>query len=177
MKNILLLFLFFVVVVTSALSVKIIGDGGPIMTILITATVAFIIYDYVNNDRKKKRAICQKKMMMRETDEQEPEIDVLENMDFSIDVNDDSKFAVNEEIPLEVKINNGGNIVDTFEQMGSVADNKASNYQRYRGLQESLSIAFKEKNNKYSALPWLEEELREHEDRDWWLDDKYIPEI
>ncbi len=168
-----MLFLFFAFVATAMISVKILGDGGPLMTILVTAAVAFIMYDYIKNKRKRIRATCE----VKPSDYVEPDIDVLENMDFSIDIDDSTEFAKDEHKPVEINIDNGASVEETFQQMGSVADNKAANLQRYRGMQESLSIALKEKNNKYSALPWLEEELREHEARDWWLDDKYIPEI
>jgi hypothetical protein len=60
---------------------------------------------------------------------------------------------------------------DMYQNMGGLGDNRLANRMKYMSLQPKLSANIRASFNKYSLQPYVEEELRENENRDWWEND------
>ena len=56
--------------------------------------------------------------------------------------------------------------------MGSTGDTQISNRMKYLALQPQVSADARASYNKYSLQPYLDEELRQNENRDWWDDNR-----
>jgi hypothetical protein len=67
--------------------------------------------------------------------------------------------------------NESRTIEQMHRDMASPGDNKLCNRMKYMGLQAQLSQNIRSEWNKYSLQPFLEEELAEHADREWWNSD------
>lgn len=62
-------------------------------------------------------------------------------------------------------------IKDMHSVMGASGDTMICNRMKYMGVQAQLSKDIRSSWNKYSMQPWIEEELQEHADREWWNSD------
>jgi len=62
-------------------------------------------------------------------------------------------------------------IQDMHSAMGASGDTMLCNRMKYMGVQAQLSKDIRASWNKYSVQPWLEEELQEHANREWWNSD------
>lgn len=58
-----------------------------------------------------------------------------------------------------------------FHNMASSGDTKLANRMKYASMQPQLSKIHRASFNKYSLQPWVEEELQEHAEREWWNSD------
>ena len=63
------------------------------------------------------------------------------------------------------------NIGFEVDNIGCEGDNILMGRMKYMGAQSKLSKNIRSSFNKYSLLPFLEEELREHSNREWWNSD------
>lgn len=73
--------------------------------------------------------------------------------------------------------NESRTIEEMYRDMACPGDTKMCNRMKYMGMQGQLSKNIRAEWNKYSLQPFLEEELAEHSEREWWnsdyLDDKF----
>lgn len=64
---------------------------------------------------------------------------------------------------------------EIHRHMASPGDTRICNRMKYMGMQPQLSQNIRSEWNKYSMQPFLEEELAEHANREWWNSD-YLEE-
>lgn len=72
---------------------------------------------------------------------------------------------------VDVYIAQGKDIPDIHHYMGSRGDTQMCNRMKYMQMQPKLSQKNRADYNKYSLQPFLEEELQEHSEREWWNSD------
>ena len=58
-----------------------------------------------------------------------------------------------------------------YSSMGCSGDNALANRMKYMGIQPQLSQTIRASYNKYLLQPYLEAELKEHSEREWWSSD------
>lgn len=67
--------------------------------------------------------------------------------------------------------NNAATIQDMYKQMGCTGDNMIANRMKYMALQAQASQVARAGWNARSFQPYVEEELRQASQRDWWEND------
>lgn len=67
--------------------------------------------------------------------------------------------------------NESRSIEEMYRDMACPGDTKMCNRMKYMGMQGQLSQNIRAEWNKYSLHPFLEEELSEHAEREWWNSD------
>lgn len=79
---------------------------------------------------------------------------------------------------FDIDIYNGLSVEDIHRKMGSSGDNRLANRMKYMGIQSQLSKNIRSRYNKYNLLPFLEEEMQEDENRDWWINEsEFLDEL
>ena len=67
--------------------------------------------------------------------------------------------------------NENYNIKDIYKNMACDGDNSIANRMKYMGVQPQISKNIRALYNKYTLKPYIEEELREQSNREWWNSD------
>jgi len=75
---------------------------------------------------------------------------------------------------FDIGLYNGESIQNLHQQMGCDGDTALCNRSKYAGMQPQVSIENRASYNKYSFQPYVEEELRDNENRDWWDNIDYL---
>jgi hypothetical protein len=151
----------------------------------------WIAYDYMMINRYKEKEKCMTEKHAQTLHEMQAQSQVLIN-DMSAESVDDRNIPDIEvpdepETPLpkreqkpekthdneyDIDIHNQlHNIKNMHNVMGSSGDTMICNRMKYMAVQSQLSKDIRSSWNKYSVQPWIEEELREHADREWWNSD------
>lgn len=111
-------------------------------------------------------------------------VDEIASINHETDIDDDSPPSSEDEsyelLPLQ-KQNDAEFDIDMytgdtplhklFHNMASSGDTKLANRMKYASMQPQLSKIHRASFNKYSLQPWVEEELQEHAEREWWNSD------
>jgi len=157
-------------------------------TFAIIAVILWMIYDQMLMIRHSAKKKCSKSKSKEGTiddlvDEinnttDEPTGDSAStnaSVDVSTNASDkpNTTLDINKESDTEFDIDlyNGKSIPDMYSNMGCDGDNAIANRMKYMSLQPQLSKNIRASFNKYSLQPWLEEELQEHSEREWWSSD------
>jgi len=77
----------------------------------------------------------------------------------------------NERFDLQFDPNNTNDVKHVHEAMGCLSDNAFTNRMKYTGMQSQLAAVNRASYNAKSLKPWLEEELNENANREWWNSD------
>lgn len=85
--------------------------------------------------------------------------------------NEPEKAIDNPEGHVDIAIHNEDDIRTIYTNSGCIADNQLCNRMKYTGAQAKMSQDIRARYNKYTLMPYLEEEMRENEDLHWWEDD------
>lgn len=72
---------------------------------------------------------------------------------------------------IDVDVDELHDIQKVHKHMGCEADNALFNRMKYVGIQNQVSQVNRASYNKYNLYPWLKNELKENETRDWWDSD------
>ena len=90
----------------------------------------------------------------------------INNYDIHTGLNNKQSKSGNQEFDLDYY--NGAPLAAIYKEMGCTADNRMANRMKYLSLQNKVSADIASKNKKKALQPYLEEELRANENRDWW---------
>lgn len=71
----------------------------------------------------------------------------------------------------DIAVYSGEDIRTLHSSLGCGADNQLCNRMKYTGSQAKMSQDIRARFNKYSLMPYLEEEMRENEELHWWESD------
>lgn len=74
----------------------------------------------------------------------------------------------NDDFDLHFDINDSNSIKHNHASMGCSGDNALANRMKYSAMQSQLATVNRASYNKHSIAPYLEEEFRNNETRDWW---------
>jgi hypothetical protein len=168
------------------------GHSGLIVPSFIFICVSlWIAYDYMMVSRYKEKEKCMKKkhaetvhmmqvrswalandMAMESADDRNiPDIEVPDEPDEPLPKREQAPEKTHDnEYDIDMH-NQLHNIKDMHSVMGSSGDTMICNRMKYMGVQAQLSKDIRSSWNKYSMQPWIEEELQEHADREWWNSD------
>jgi hypothetical protein len=69
---------------------------------------------------------------------------------------------------FDIQLFNDPDITKVYKDMGSSADTQIANRMKYMALQPKMSMDIRSRHNRYSLLPFFDEELKANENRDWW---------
>ena len=185
-----ILFLAFVCIILASLIKALLPDHS----ILLVPSFAFICiglwmtYDYTLATRYKKRLACMLEHQMNdelydETDQINNE-DIIDdmpnnqqdnnldnqqdnNLDNQQDNNLDYNLDYNQDDIIE-KYNKEMSIKENHANMGCTADTHIFNRMKYAGIQPQLSKIIRSAWNVRKFQPYIDAELKENENRDWW---------
>jgi hypothetical protein len=173
-----ILFLAFVCIILASLIKALLPDHS----ILLVPSFAFICiglwmtYDYTLATRYKKRLACMLEHQMNnelydETDQITNE-DIIDDMpnnqqDYNQDYNQDNRQDYNQDDIIE-KYNKEMSIKENHANMGCTADTHIFNRMKYAGIQPQLSKIIRSAWNVRKFQPYIDAELKENENRDWW---------
>jgi hypothetical protein len=185
-------FLGLVAIVIGAMIFKMNPSNMSVMmpTFVLIALVLWIVYDYILTDRYYKALSCVKEKHNREmirliaaneanqiqSDVAVDDSPVATPTDPPVAIPTDPPVAIPTDPPSDTKQTHAKNehyepletMLTGFETNGDTA---LCNRMKYGGAQAQMSQIIRSRHNKYKLLPYFEEELRQHEDREWWNSD------
>jgi hypothetical protein len=80
----------------------------------------------------------------------------------------DETITKTQQNQIDIDIHNNVDLRSIHKEMGCSGDNQMANRMKYMAMQAKASIDSRANWNKYSFQPFIEEELRESEERCWW---------
>lgn len=141
----------------------------------------WIAYDYMMIKRYKAKERCMQNKMDELQDELEARILINQIAEESEDNRNIPDLEVNNNVieppekrsdnEYDIDIYNAVSIKDMHTNMGCTGDTMLCNRMKYMAVQPQKSKEIRAQWNKYSFLPYLEEELQEHANREWWNSD------
>lgn len=183
-----IVFLALIFIVISGIVYRLTPSNLMMPTFALMAVCLWIAYDYITLKRYQMKEKCNKNKLSENQDSDiEAKIRELSNdihtgsedisgVDVDVDVSVDN--TLNTDFDLEPKAKNkcefdiamyhDTDIKEMHKEMGCTGDNKLANRMKYMGMQSKLSADNRSRMNRYTLLPYFEEELKENEDRDWW---------
>lgn len=187
-------FLALICIVIAGLVKTLLPDhSGLIVPSFVFISIAlWIAYDYMMINRYKAKLECAKRKHEMSDLELEARINSLscDMADKALDDNNIPDLEVEPEpnkppvvnVPVkehecefDIDMHNQHSIKDMHSAMGASGDTRLCNRMKYMAVQAQLSQDIRSAWNKYSVQPWVEEELREQADREWWNSDHLDP--
>jgi len=165
-----ILLLGFLAFILASMFSAILNNNFNILPYLI---LVFILHFFINMNSQKKVI---KKVIKNE--EKCSLQEIVDNINNNSNNNVVPKFSNLNMVAddLSTDLSNKNNILSNnigFEgdNIGFEGDNLLMGRMKHMGTQSQLSKNIRSSFNKYSLLPFLEEELREHSNREWWDSD------
>jgi hypothetical protein len=172
-----IILLAFICIVLAGLVHKLVGENQLLIvpSFACIAVGLWVMYDYILLNRYKAKEACLEKKTIAEA----PEV-IAAGMQASTEADEEPEEPDEPEVPqpvaeaegeFDIDIHNGVELSEMWRKMASPGDTKLANRMKYAGMQAQLSQDIRAQFNKYSLQPWVEEELRDHSQREWWDSD------
>jgi hypothetical protein len=164
------------------------GSGLIIPSFVFMAIGLWIAYDYMMVKRYRAKEKCNKDRIamlearmiasqMAEDDEDNRNIPVIETpVEHAPARIAKPKKERHDEYDIDL-YNGETSIKDMHTNMGCTGDTMICNRMKYMAVQPQLSKDIRARWNKNSFMPYVEEELREHAEREWWNSDHLDEEM
>ncbi len=171
-----IIFLALICIVIAGIVHRLTPHGLMMPSFALLAVCLWVAYDYIMLKRYQMKESCARNSRI-EDEEIERKINILSNEINSIHgaeelpdddepVNLEPESKNNNEFDIDMY--NDMSIQDMHKHMGCTGDNKIANRMKYMGMQSKLSKDIRSKMNRYTLLPYFEEELNDTEKRTWW---------
>jgi hypothetical protein len=186
--SVIFLALICIVIAGIVKSLGIEGSGLIIPSFVFMAIGLWITYDYMMIKRYRAKEKCNKDRMelleariivsqMAEEDEDNRNIPDIETVvEHHLPQIDKLKKERDDEYDIDL-YNGETSIKDMHANMGCTGDTMICNRMKYMAVQPQLSKDIRASWNKNSFMPYIEEELREHAEREWWNSDHLDAEM
>lgn len=158
-------------------------DSGLLVPSFVFISIAlWIAYDYMMVERYEKKLSCMRKKHEMSDYELEAKVNAMAHAMATDTINNkipdvedtpepEPKPVKEHENEFDIDIQNKMDIRQMHSYMGGSGDTQICNRMKYMGMQAQMSQDIRAKWNKYSVQPWIEEELQDHADREWWNSD------
>lgn len=173
------IFLALICIVIAGIVHRLTPAGLMMPSFALMAICLWIAYDYIMIKRHQARDTC-KKSQSEEDAEIEKKINKLSDEIADHDSNTKGADDISDDIVnLQPESKNNGefdidlyneqlSIQELHKNMGCTADNRIANRMKYMGMQPKLATDIRSRMNRYTLLPYFEEDCKASEDRDWW---------